>query len=82
MNRLLRMANIYLKAPIENKRNIQKLDFLRLKNSCSGQIFWSSNSSRRLQLINVLFQLKNQRSGSKIMFDLSIIFILKGIVTL
>ena len=80
MNRLLSkgMSNIYLKVTM---RCSQNFDFLGLKNLSPGHFLGAPTHADIIEFSNFLLQLKNQKSRSKTVCGLSIILILKGIMT-
>ena len=76
-----RMSDIYLKATIEKNWRSQNFDFLSLKNL--SPVFGKLQLTQILpEFSNLLFQLKNQRSGSKTVCSFYILLVLKRIMTL
>ena len=75
------MSNVYLNVIIEETPRCQNFDFRNLKN-CHQVSFWEALTHVDIiEFENFLLQLWNQRSGSEILFNFSIILILKGIMT-
>ena len=74
------MSDIYLKVTIEKKWRTQNFDFLSLKCSSSGRFLKAPAQADITEFSNFMFQLKNQRSGSKTVSGFSITLILKGIL--
>ena len=83
INRLIRkgMSNIYLKVTIEKNWRSQNFDFPSFENLSPGQLLGSSYSRTYYWILKIFLQLKNQRSGRKIVCCFSIILIFEGIVT-
>ena len=80
MKRNKRMSNVKL---IEKNWRYQSFDFLSLKKLSLGQFLESSNPRRYHWFFkNFFLQIKNHRSGSKIMSGFSINLILKGITVI
>ena len=75
------MSNIYLKVTIKKESRTQNFRFLSFK-ICHQVSFWGALSHEDIiEFSDFLLQLKNQRSGSKTVCGLSVIFIFKGIMT-
>ena len=84
INRLLgkRMSNIYLKVTIEKKSCNQNFDFKSPKVRVQVSFWGDPTDADVTKFSNLLLQLQSQRYVSKNMRGFSIIFILKGIMTL
>ena len=80
INRLLSkgITNIYLKNTIEKKKPTQNFVFKSLKRLSPVSFCGVPTHADITELSDFLLQLQNQRSGSKTLHALSIIFIWKG----
>ena len=70
--------NSLFEVSIEKKWRTQNFDFVSLKFFLQVSFRWTPTHAGIIQFSNFLFQLKNQRSGSKSVYGFSIIFIFEG----
>ena len=75
------MSNIYLKVITEKKWHTQNFNFINLKSFSPSHFSGSCNSYIYYWIFKLLIATYKSESGSKTVYDFSIILILKGIMT-
>ena len=80
LNRLLKEVNRYYSVK-EWQICTQNFNFLILKTLSPGQFLGATAHADINEFSNFLLELKNHRSGCKIVSEFSVILILKGIIT-